>query len=67
MYGKVRFYDPRAGWGMIVTDDSTGYFLNGRDYDGGAFPGPMPGEQVTFELRRSPKGRQAVGVKQVKQ
>jgi cold shock CspA family protein len=64
--GKIKFYNPRLAWGIIETPDCTGYFLHGKDYQGGAFPGPQQGEPVEFELRITTKGRQAVGVKQVK-
>jgi cold shock CspA family protein len=66
MYAKVKFYNPRVAWGILETPDGTGYFLHGKNYEGGAFPGPMPGDTIEFELHISNKGRQAVSAKQVK-
>ena len=65
--GRIKFYSPRLGWGIVETPDNTGYFMHGTDYDGGVFPGPIPGEHVQFEMRRTEKGRRAVLVTQVKQ
>jgi CspA family cold shock protein len=57
--GVVKFFNPKAKFGFIITPESKEeYYVHMKDVD---FP-IQTGDEVTFELKESPRGLQAVKV-----
>ncbi len=61
--GKVKWFDPRKGYGFIECDDGTGdVFVHYTGIKGEGFRTLNEGEEVTFEIVEGTKGNQAVEV-----
>lgn len=61
MTGKVKFYNEKKGFGFITGTDDVDYFVHvtqlPKDQDV-----PKPGEEVSFDIKDTPKGQQAVDI-----
>ena len=60
--GTIKKVVSDRGFGFISGDDGTEYFFH-RSGTTADFDGLRGGEQVTFEIERSPKGPRAASVK----
>ena len=60
MTGELKFYDARAGWGLIKGDDATLYAVTQTNV---AERPLRVGDRVSFEPRTMAGGPQATGVR----
>ncbi|MEO0108108.1 MAG: cold shock domain-containing protein [candidate division WOR-3 bacterium] len=61
--GKVKWFDPRKGYGFIELEGGAGdVFLHYSEIAGEGHRVLKAGDHVTFELADSPKGKKAVRV-----
>ncbi len=63
MKGKVKWFDERKGYGFIVTDDGKDIFVHHSSIQGTGFRTLREGDDVEFEIERSPRGPKASNVK----
>ena len=63
MKGKVKWFNPRKGFGFIEKEDGNDIFVHMNDIEGGAQLND--GDEVEFEPADSPKGPRATKVKKV--
>ena len=62
--GKVKWFDPKKGYGFIVGDEGQDVFVHYTSIQGEGFRALKDGEAVTYELVESDKGYQARNVQQ---
>ncbi len=63
--GRIKWYDAKKGFGFIETDNDGDIFVHQSGVvDHGNF-GLQKTDQVTFEIKKTPRGIQAVEVKNV--
>jgi CspA family cold shock protein len=63
VYGKVKWFDGRKGYGFIAKEDGTGdVFVHYEDIAGSGYRSLNEGDRVTFEITQSPKGQKATNV-----
>jgi len=60
--GKVKWFDPKKGYGFIIGDDDQDIFVHYTSIIGDGFRALKDGEQVDYELVKSDKGYQAHNV-----
>lgn len=64
--GKVKWFDPRKGYGFIELDDGSGdIFVHYTGIKGEGFRSLEQGDEVKFEIVEGQKGNQAVNVERV--
>lgn len=62
-YGRVKWFDPKKGYGFIEAEDGSGdVFVHFSDIAGEGYRTLQEGERVKFELIESEKGPKAVHV-----
>ncbi len=65
-YGRVKWFDPKKGYGFIEAEDGSGdVFVHFSDISGEGYRTLQEGERVRFELIESEKGPKAVHVERV--
>ena len=63
VYGKVKWFDSRKGYGFIEKEDGSGdVFVHYADIAGEGYRTLREGERVKFEITQSPKGDKATKV-----
>ncbi|UCG92479.1 MAG: cold-shock protein [candidate division WOR-3 bacterium] len=63
VYGKVKWFDSKKGYGFIAKEDGTGdVFVHFEDIAGSGYRSLNEGDRVTFEITQSPKGQKATNV-----
>ncbi len=60
--GKVKWFNTQKGYGFITTEDNRDVFVHHSEIQGGGFANLKENEEVEFELKKGPKGDQAVKV-----
>ena len=60
--GKVKWFDPKKGYGFIVGDDGEDVFVHYTSIVGDGFRALRDGEMVDYELITGDKGHQARNV-----
>jgi len=60
--GKVKWFDPKKGYGFIIGDDGQDVFVHYTSIVGDGFRALKDGERVDYELVESEKGHQARNV-----
>jgi CspA family cold shock protein len=60
--GKVKWFDPKKGYGFIVGDTGTDVFVHYSSIVGEGFKALKDGEMVDYELIQGDKGFQARNV-----
>jgi len=60
--GKVKWFDPKKGYGFIVGDEEQDVFVHYTSIVGEGFRALKDGETVDYELVESEKGLQAQNV-----
>ena len=63
MKGKVKWFDERKGYGFIVTDDGKDIFVHHSSIEGTGFRTLKEGDDVEFEIEKSPRGPKASNVR----
>ncbi len=62
MIGKVKWFDPRKGYGFIIGDEGQDVFVHYTSIQGEGFRALKDGENVQYELIQGNKGYQARNV-----
>ncbi len=63
VYGNVKWFDSRKGYGFIEKEDGSGdVFVHYADIAGEGYRSLTEGERVKFEISQSPKGDKATHV-----
>jgi cold shock protein len=60
--GKVKWFDPKKGYGFIIGDQGQDVFVHYSSIAGNGFRVLKDGEQVDYELVKGDKGFQARNV-----
>ena len=60
--GKVKWFDPKKGYGFIVGDEGQDVFVHYTSIHGDGFRVLKDGETVTYKLAKSERGYQALNV-----
>jgi CspA family cold shock protein len=60
--GKVKWFNVQKGYGFITTEDNRDVFVHHSEIQGGGFASLKENEEVEFEIKKGPKGDQAVSV-----
>jgi len=60
--GKVKWFNPRKGFGFIATDDGRDIFVHYSNISGNGYKTLAEGEPVTFEIVEGDKGLRAENV-----
>ncbi len=63
--GKVKWFDPKKGFGFIQRDEGDDVFVHFSSIEGDGFKSLEEDQKVTFEIVDSDKGPQASNVKLV--
>ncbi|MCE5279860.1 MAG: cold shock domain-containing protein [Planctomycetaceae bacterium] len=63
--GKVKWFDPKKGYGFIVGDNDQDVFVHYSSISGEGFRALKDGEVVQYDLVKSDKGLQAHNVSRV--
>ena len=65
-YGRVKWFDPRKGYGFIELEDGSGdVFVHFSDILGEGYRTLEEGQKVRFEILESEKGPKAVKVERL--
>jgi CspA family cold shock protein len=62
--GKVKWFNPRKGYGFIAATDGRDAFVHYSDIGGGGFKTLEEGDEVLFDIVEGEKGPRAVNVVQ---
>lgn len=63
VYGKVKWFDSRKGFGFIEKEDGSGdVFAHYQDIGGEGYRTLQEGDRVKFEITSSPKGEKATKI-----
>jgi len=66
IYGKVKWFDNRKGYGFIEKEDGTGdVFAHFQEIVGDGYRTLSEGDRVKFEITNSPKGPKATKIERV--
>ena len=60
--GKVKWFNPRKGYGFIATEDGRDIFVHYSSISGDGYKTLVEGDSVTFELVEGEKGLRAENV-----
>ena len=65
MEGKVKWFDPKKGYGFIIAEDGKEVFVHYTGIVKEGFKALSEGQLVTYEIGTGAKGEQAVNVQLV--
>jgi CspA family cold shock protein len=66
VYGNVKWFDSRKGFGFIEKEDGSGdVFAHYADILGEGYRTLQEGDRVKFEITSSPKGEKATKIERV--
>ena len=66
IYGKVKWFDSKKGYGFIEKEDGSGdVFVHYADIQGDGYRVLREGERVKFEISTTPKGDKALNVERL--
>ena len=65
MNGTVKWFNEEKGFGFITAEDGKEVFAHFSEIQKDGFKKLSEGEQVTFEVTKGAKGRQASNIKSV--
>ena len=60
--GKVKWFNPRKGYGIIATDDGRDIFVHYASISGDGYRTLAEGDPVTFDIVEGEKGLRAENV-----
>ncbi len=61
--GKVKWFSSRKGYGFITSETGEDVFVHFSEIDGDGYKSLEEGQQVEFEVEKSPKGYKATKVR----
>jgi CspA family cold shock protein len=65
-YGRVKWFDPRKGYGFIELEDGSGdVFVHFSDIVGEGYKTLEEGQRVKFEIVEADRGPKAVNVERI--
>jgi len=62
--GKVKWFNPKKGYGFIATSDGRDIFVHYSNISGDGYKTLIEGDQVSFDIVESEKGLRAENVVQ---
>ena len=63
LYGKVKWFDNRKGFGFIEKEDGSGdVFAHYQEIVGDGYRSLQEGDRVSFDVIQSPKGEKATKI-----
>lgn len=63
LYGKVKWFDGRKGFGFIEKEDGSGdVFAHYQEIVGEGYRTLQEGDRVSFDVTQSPKGEKATKI-----
>ena len=62
--GKVKWFNPRKGYGFIATDDGRDIFVHYASIAGNGYKTLVEGDEVSFDIVEGEKGLRAENVTQ---
>lgn len=60
--GKVKWFNPRKGYGFIATEDGRDIFVHYSSISGDGYKTLVEGDSVTFDVTEGDKGLRAENV-----
>ena len=60
--GKVKWFNPKKGYGFIATEDGRDIFVHYSSISGGGYKTLAEGDTVTFDIVQGDKGLRAENV-----
>ena len=63
--GRVKWFNPKKGYGFIASDDGKEFFVHHTSIEGEGFRSLVDGDRVSFEPEEEMRGRKAVKVKKL--
>ena len=63
MDGRIKWYDEKKGYGFVVTDEREDIYVHKTGVDDYGYFGLKKDDPVTFQVRESHRGKQAVHLK----
>jgi len=60
--GKVKWFNPRKGYGFIATDDGRDVFVHYANIEGDGYKSLAEGDTVSFDIVEGEKGPRAENV-----
>jgi CspA family cold shock protein len=60
--GRVKWFNPKKGYGFITSDDGKEVFVHFSSLQGEGFKSLREGDEVEFEITEGEKGEQASNV-----
>ena len=64
--GSIKWYNEKKGFGFIETNEEGDLFVHRSNIKEFGYFGFQTGDIVTFEIKNTPQGQQAVNVRPVK-
>ena len=61
--GRIKWYSEKKGYGFIETDEHGELFFHRSGIEQHGFFGLQKLDRVSFEIKETPKGKQAIRVK----
>ncbi len=62
LVGKVKWFNPRKGYGFIAASDGRDVFVHYSDISGGGFKTLAEGDEISFDVIEGEKGPRAVNI-----
>ncbi|MGD8520788.1 MAG: cold shock domain-containing protein [Desulfobacterales bacterium] len=63
--GRIKWYSEKKGYGFIETDSEGDLFVHSSGIKDHGFFTLQKLDRVTFEIKETPRGKQAVNVKRI--
>ena len=66
MNGYIKSYSEKKGYGFIQTEEHGVVFIHKSEIKDFGYFGLQKGDRVTFEIKETPQGHQAIRLKRLK-
>eukprot|EP00161_Ancyromonas_sigmoides_P019753 TRINITY_DN5616_c0_g1_i1.p1 TRINITY_DN5616_c0_g1~~TRINITY_DN5616_c0_g1_i1.p1 ORF type:complete len:110 (+),score=26.74 TRINITY_DN5616_c0_g1_i1:57-386(+) len=57
LHGQVKWFNEKRGYGFVLADDGSEFFVHYSEINGVGFKTLRDGERVDFEVKTGPNGR----------